>query len=792
MPTPTPSSPSPINAASRASATASANTASTASSAATIELNISGMTCASCAARVEKKLNKHDGVQAQVNYATEKATITGAANTLDADALIATVEKTGYGAELIPDTTTPGSQAPQDAMAEAELDSLRRRLIVSAVLSVPVIALAMVPAWQFDYWGWVSLALTLPVVLWAGWPFHKATWQNLRHGSVTMDTLISLGTSSALAWSIVALVFGSAGEAGMRHGFDFTISRGDGLSHIYLEVAAGVITFILLGRYFEKRSKRSAGSALRALLDLGASEVTVLRDGSETTISIDELAVGDEFVVRDGEKIATDGVIVSGHSTIDTSMLSGESVPVEAGPDDTVAGATINVGGGKLVVRASKVGKDTQLARMAQMVEDAQSGKASAQRLADKIAGIFVPVVIVVAVITLLAWLVIDGDPAAAFTAAVAVLIIACPCALGLATPTALLVGTGRGAQMGVLIKGPEVLEQSRGIDRVVLDKTGTVTTGVMELADVITAEGIDRDDFTRGDLTRDEVLHLAGSLEHESEHPIGRAIARAAMNNRDDATLSEVSDFESIRSAGVRGVVDGRTVAVGKPSLADNEDLGVLQQPFVQAQKQGHTALAVLVDGAPVAVLTVADRVKDTSAAAIKQFRELGIETMLLTGDNQAVAETVAREVGIDHVKAEVMPEDKVAVIEDFQARGYKVAMVGDGINDAPALAQADLGMAMGTGTDVAMESADITLVRGDLRAATDAIRLSRRTLGTIKGNLFWAFAYNTAAIPLAALGLLNPMLAGAAMALSSVFVVSNSLRLRGFESTADADVSA
>ena len=781
MPTPTPSSPSPINAASRASATASA------SSAATIELNISGMTCASCAARVEKKLNKHDGVQAQVNYATEKATITGAANTLDADALIATVEKTGYGAELIPDTTTPGSQAPQDAMAEAELDSLRRRLIVSAVLSVPVIALAMVPAWQFNYWGWVSLALTLPVVLWAGWPFHKATWQNLRHGSVTMDTLISLGTSSALAWSIVALVFGSAGEAGMRHGFDFTISRGDGLSHIYLEVAAGVITFILLGRYFEKRSKRSAGSALRALLDLGASEVTVLRDGSETTISIDELAVGDEFVVRDGEKIATDGVIVSGHSTIDTSMLSGESVPVEAGPDDTVAGATINVGGSKLVVRASKVGKDTQLARMAQMVEDAQSGKASAQRLADKIAGIFVPVVIVVAVITLLAWLVIDGDPAAAFTAAVAVLIIACPCALGLATPTALLVGTGRGAQMGVLIKGPEVLEQSRGIDRVVLDKTGTVTTGVMELADVITAEGIDRDD-----LTRDDILHLAGSLEHESEHPIGRAIARAAINNRDDATLSEVSDFESIRSAGVRGVVDGRTVAVGKPSLADNEDLGVLQQPFVQAQKQGHTALAVLVDGAPVAVFTVADRVKDTSAAAIKQFRELGIETMLLTGDNQAVAETVAREVGIDHVKAEVMPEDKVAVIEDFQARGYKVAMVGDGINDAPALAQADLGMAMGTGTDVAMESADITLVRGDLRAATDAIRLSRRTLGTIKGNLFWAFAYNTAAIPLAALGLLNPMLAGAAMALSSVFVVSNSLRLRGFESTADADVSA
>lgn len=788
MPTPTPSSPSPTNAASRASTTASANAASTAStaatsnSAATIELNISGMTCASCAARVEKKLNKHDGVQAQVNYATEKATITGGTDTLDADALIATVEKTGYGAELIPDTTTPGSQAPQDAMAEAELDSLRRRLIVSAVLSVPVIALAMVPAWQFDYWGWVSLALTLPVVLWAGWPFHKATWQNLKHGSVTMDTLISLGTSSALAWSIVALVFGSAGAAGMRHGFDFTISRGDGLSHIYLEVAAGVITFILLGRYFEKRSKRSAGSALRALLDLGASEVTVLRDGKETTISIDELAVGDEFVVRDGEKIATDGVIVSGHSTIDTSMLSGESVPVEAGPDDTVAGATINVGGGKLVVRATKVGKDTQLAQMAQMVEDAQSGKASAQRLADKIAGIFVPVVIVVAVITLLAWLVIDGDPAAAFTAAVAVLIIACPCALGLATPTALLVGTGRGAQMGVLIKGPEVLEQSRGIDRVVLDKTGTVTTGVMELADVIVAEGVDRG----------EVLHLAGSLEHESEHPIGRAIARAAADKRADGRLSEVSDFESIRSAGVRGVVDGRTVAVGKPSLAHNNDLGALQEPFVQAQKQGHTALAVLVDGAPAAVLTVADQVKDTSAAAIKQFQALGIETMLLTGDNQAVAETVAREVGIDHVKAEVMPEDKVAVIEDYQAKGYQVAMVGDGINDAPALAQADLGMAMGTGTDVAMESADITLVRGDLRAATDAIRLSRRTLGTIKGNLFWAFAYNTAAIPLAALGLLNPMLAGAAMALSSVFVVSNSLRLRGFQSTAGADVSA
>lgn len=775
MPTPTPSSPSAANAASTAS------TASTANAASTIELNISGMTCASCAARIEKKLNKHDGVQAQVNYATEKATITGGTDALDADAFIATVEKTGYGAELIPDATAPGSQAPQDAMAEAELDSLRRRLIVSAVLAVPVIALAMVPAWQFDYWGWVSLALTLPVVLWAGWPFHKATWQNLRHGSVTMDTLISLGTSSALLWSLVALIFGSAGDAGMRHGFDFTVSRGDGLSHIYLEVAAGVITFILLGRYFEKRSKRTAGSALRALLDLGASEVTVLRDGSETTISIDELAVGDEFVVRDGEKIATDGVIVSGHSTIDTSMLSGESIPVEAGPEDSVAGATINVGGGKLVVRATKVGADTQLAQMAKMVEDAQSGKASAQRLADKISGIFVPIVIGVSVLTLVAWLLIDGDWAAAFTAAVAVLIIACPCALGLATPTALLVGTGRGAQMGVLIKGPEVLEQSRGIDRVVLDKTGTVTTGVMELADVITAEGVNRD----------EVLHLAGSLEHVSEHPIGRAIARAAADKpaNDSRSLSEVTEFESIRSAGVRGVVDGRQVAVGKPSLADNEDLGALQQPFFDAQQQGHTALAVLVDGSPAAVLTVADQVKPTSAAAIQQFQELGIETMLLTGDNQAVADTVAAEVGIDHVKAEVMPEDKVAVIEEYQAQGYQVAMVGDGINDAPALAQADLGMAMGTGTDVAMESADITLVRGDLRAATDAIRLSRRTLGTIKGNLFWAFAYNTAALPLAALGLLNPMLAGAAMALSSVFVVSNSLRLRGFKSTAGTD---
>ncbi|MDK4229423.1 heavy metal translocating P-type ATPase [Corynebacterium pseudodiphtheriticum] len=753
---------------------------STASS--TIELNISGMTCASCAARVEKKLNKHDGVHAEVNYATEKATITGDTDALDADALIATVEKTGYGAELTPESTTAGTQAPQDAMAEAELDSLRRRLIVSAVLAVPVIALAMVPAWQFDYWGWVSLALTLPVVVWAGWPFHRATWQNLRHGSVTMDTLISLGTSSALVWSMVALFFGSAGDPGMRHGFDFTVSRGDGLSHIYFEVAAGVITFILLGRYFEKRSKRTAGSALRALLDLGASEVTVLRDGAETTININELTVGDEFVVRDGEKIATDGVIASGHSTIDTSMLSGESVPVEAGPDDAVAGATINVGGGKLVVQATKVGKDTQLAQMAQMVEDAQSGKASAQRLADKISGVFVPIVIAVSLLTLIAWLLIDGDWAAAFTAAVAVLIIACPCALGLATPTALLVGTGRGAQMGVLIKGPEVLEHSRGIDRVILDKTGTVTTGVMELADVVTAEGFDRD----------EVVHLAGSLEHESEHPIGRAIARAATNQRADGTLSEVSDFESIRSAGVRGVVEGRRVAVGKPSLADNADLGALQQPFLSAQTQGHTALVVLVDGTPAAVLMVADQVKTTSAAAIQQFHELGIETMLLTGDNQAVAETVAAEVGIEHVRAEVMPEDKVAVIADYQDRGYKVAMVGDGINDAPALAQADLGMAMGTGTDVAMESADITLVRGDLRAATDAIRLSRRTLGTIKGNLFWAFAYNTAAIPLAALGLLNPMLAGAAMALSSVFVVSNSLRLRRFTSTAGAGVDA
>ncbi|KZE91707.1 heavy metal translocating P-type ATPase [Microbacterium sp. TNHR37B] len=751
---------------------------STGTNLAGVELQIGGMTCASCANRIEKKLNKLDGITASVNYATEKASVT-APEGYDPQLLIAEVEKTGYTAELPApkDAAAPGGEDDGESREDAELRTRRQRLIGSAVLAVPVIAMAMIPALQFDYWGFASLALAAPVVVWAGWPFHKAAWMNLKHGAATMDTLISVGTSAAMIWSIVALFFGTAGDRGVVHPFELTISRSDGLGHIYLEVAAGVITFILLGRYFEKRSKRRAGAALRALLELGAKEVSVLRNGKEERISIEELSVGDEFVVRPGEKIATDGVIVSGSSAIDASMLTGESVPVEVGEGDTVTGATVNAGG-RLVVKATRVGSDTQLAQMARLVEDAQSGKAEIQRLADRVSGVFVPIAIAIAVATLGAWIGAGFPLSAGFTAAVAVLIIACPCALGLATPTALLVGTGRGAQMGVLIKGPEVLESTKRVDTIVLDKTGTVTTGKMTLTDVIPAPGV----------SRDELLRIAGGLEDYSEHPIAQAIAAGATAQVGELPTPE--SFDNIEGKGVQGVVDGHAVVAGREALlADwsmhlDEELKAAKQA---AESEGKTAIAVGWDGQARGVLVVSDQIKPTSAEAISQFKDLGLTPVLLTGDNQTVAEQVAAEVGITEVIAEVLPKDKVDVVARLQGEGKVVAMVGDGVNDAPALAQADLGLAMGTGTDVAIEAADITLVRGDLRAAADAIRLARRTLRTIKQNLFWAFGYNSAAIPIAAFGLLNPMLAGAAMAFSSVSVVSNSLRLRRFKAKAD-----
>ncbi|MFR9802384.1 heavy metal translocating P-type ATPase [Pseudonocardia sp. RS010] len=743
-----------------------------------VELVISGMTCASCAHRIERKLNKLDGVTATVNYATEKARVT-APDGIAADELVATVEAAGYRARLPePPAPSAGPDRPDGETGEesAELCAARQRLLVSIVLSVPVVALAMIPALQFTYWQWISLALAAPVVVWGALPFHRATWANLRHGAATMDTLISLGTLAAFAWSLYALLFGTAGMPGMTHPFELTVSPSDGAGNIYLEVAAGVTTFILAGRYFEARSKRGAGAALRALLELGAKDVAVLRGDGEVRIPVAQLVVGDRFVVRPGEKIATDGTVVEGSSAIDASMLTGESVPVEVAAGDEVVGATVNAGG-RLVVLVRRVGSDTQLAQMARLVEDAQAGKAAVQRLADRISGVFVPVVIALAAVTLGFWLGTGAGAAAAFTAAVAVLIIACPCALGLATPTALLVGTGRGAQLGILIKGPEVLESTRRVDAILLDKTGTVTTGRMSLTAVHAADGT----------SEDEVLRLAGALENASEHPVAAAIARAARDRIGE--LPDVAEFANHEGLGVQGVVDGHAVLVGRPRLLQEwsqplpEDL----DRAVRAEAaDGRTAVAVAWDGRARAVLVVADTVKDTSAEAIARLRGLGLTPILLTGDNRASAEAVARDVGIEPgpetVIAEVLPADKLKVVEDLQARGRVVAMVGDGVNDAAALAQADLGLAMGTGTDVAIEAADITLVRGDLRTAADAIRLSRRTLATIKGNLFWAFAYNVAALPLAALGLLNPMLAGAAMAVSSAFVVGNSLRLRRF----------
>ncbi|MFF3695051.1 heavy metal translocating P-type ATPase [Streptomyces sp. NPDC002221] len=852
-----------------------------------IELAIGGMTCAACASRIEKKLNRMPGVTATVNYATEKARVAFGEG-VDVDDVIAMVVKTGYTAERQPtpfarqptpdgrqptpagrqptppdrqptpagrqstpperqptpdgqqstpperqptpdgQQSTPAGRQPTSARpafederpsgangvrggAPAATDpqtptpsstpqgqrtpqgqgtpegqhtpqgqgtpqgqagapaTLRTRLRITALLSAPVVALAMIPPLQFDNWQWLSLTLAAPAVIWGGLPFHRAAWTNLRHGAATMDTLVSTGTLAAFGWSLWALFFGTAGMPGMRHGFSFGTGRGDGAGTIYLEVAAGVVTFILLGRHLEARAKRKSGAALRALMELGAKDVAVLREGTELRVPVSQLRTGDHFVVRPGEKIATDGTVVEGASAVDASMLTGEAVPVDVGVGDSVTGATVNAGG-RLIVEATRIGADTQLARMGRLVEDAQNGKAQAQRLADRVAGVFVPVVFLIAAATLAGRLLATGDATAAFTAAVAVLIIACPCALGLATPTALMVGTGRGAQLGILIKGPEVLESTRRVDTVVLDKTGTVTTGRMSLTEVHTADGIEEK----------QLLRLAGALEHASEHPIARAIASGAEDRA--GALPDAEDFRALPGRGVEGVVEGHRVYVGRdrelelpPGLAEARST---------AEAQGRTAVTVAWDGVARGVLAVSDTVKETSAEAVARLRALGLTPVLLTGDHRTAALSVAAEVGIaaDDVYAEVRPEDKAAVVERLRGQGRTVAMVGDGVNDAAALAIADLGLAMGTGTDAAIEAADLTLVRGDLRVVADAIRLSRRTLATIKGNLFWAFGYNMAAVPLAAAGLLNPMIAGAAMALSSVFVVTNSLRLRSF----------
>lgn len=767
---------------------------------ASIDLDITGMTCASCANRIERKLNKLDGVEASVNYATEKAHIESV-DSDDPTPFVELIDGMGYRAFIPAGSTVvasdnhtaghdegekeglaqpaegPATEAATEAevAAERELNDLRRRLFVAAFLATPVIILAMIPPLQFAYWQWVSLVLATPVILWAGWPFHRATIANLKHGAATMDTLITVGTMAAFLWSVVALFFGHAGMPGMRHSWSIFHSHTDPLGDIYFEVAAGVVTFVLAGRYFEHRSKKRAGDALRALTKLGSKQAAVLEGEPprEVLVPIENLRVGQRFVVRPGEKIATDGVVVEGSSAVDESMLTGESVPVEVSEDSAVTGATVNTSG-RLIVEATRVGSETTLSQMAQLVEQAQSGKAEVQRLADRISGIFVPVVIVIALLTLLAWLFLSGDVSGAFSSAVAVLIIACPCALGLATPTALLVGTGRGAQLGILIRGPEVLETARGVDTVVLDKTGTVTSGEMSVAQVIPSEG----------WSERELLAVAGAVETNSEHPVAQAIARAAGG--DEAIIPRVEDFENLPGRGVQAYVDGRLVQVGRGFQRGATANSPADTSGIKTHVVG-TNVPVVVDGVLAGHIVVSDTLKSSSPQAIAELHDMGMRVVLLTGDSREVAEAVGRDVGVDEVIAGVMPEEKVATVARLQDAGHVVAMVGDGVNDAAALAQANLGMAMGRGTDAAIEASDITLVRDDLAAAVDALKLARKTLSTIKSNLFWAFAYNVAAIPLAALGLLNPMLAGAAMALSSVFVVSNSLRLRSFSTSED-----
>jgi Cu+-exporting ATPase len=741
-----------------------------------VELPISGMTCASCAARIEKRLNRLDGVEATVNYATERASVAFAPDTATTpEDIIAAVTQAGYEA-VLPATATDAAPLQHDPV-----DDLRRRLVFAAVASVPLLALGMIPALQFDFWQWISLQLATPVLVWAAYPFHRAAWMNLRHGTATMDTLISVGTIAAWTWSVVSLLFLGAGEPGMRHPLTLLPERGGPAGDVYFEAVGVVITFLLAGRWFEARAKRSAGAALRALLELGAKDVSILdADGVEHRIPIEELKVDHRFVVRPGEKVATDGIVYKGTTAIDRSLLTGESVPVDVHPGEPVTGATVNAGGGLLIVRATRVGADTALAQIGRLVTDAQSGKAPVQRLADRIAAVFVPVVLAIAAATLGFWLG-AGDTGLAFAASVAVLIIACPCALGLATPTALLVGTGRGAQLGVLIRGPQILESTRRVDTIVIDKTGTATTGKMSLHSIDVAEGV----------SEAQALWLVGALQNGSEHPIGRAIAAAAREL--ESAPAAVEDFANRPGLGVQGTVAGRAIIAGRPALLESADPSLALPPELEharlaAEAEGRTAIAASWDGAARALFVVADRVKPCAREAVAQLRGLGLRTILLTGDNATTARSVAERIGTDDVIAGVLPGEKADVVRRLQSQGRVVAMVGDGVNDAPALAQADLGMAIGTGTDVAIEASDITLVTGDLRLAADALRLSRRTLRTIRVNLFWAFAYNVAALPLAAAGLLNPMIAGVAMAASSVFVVLNSLRLRGFRAQRDA----